>query len=85
MTDDRFERRLAAVVAADIPDYGRLMAADTEGVWARLKALRKDFIDPAIAAHRGRVVKRTGDGSIVEFHSTVDAVRCAVEVQSGMS
>jgi adenylate cyclase len=85
LTDDRFERRLAAVVAADIPDYGRLMAADTEGVWARLKALRKDFIDPAIAAHRGRVVKATGDSMLLEFASTLDAARGAIEFQRGMA
>ena len=85
MTDDRFERRLAAVVAADIPDYGRLMAADTEGVWARLKALRKDFIDPAIAAHRGRVVKATGDSMLLEFASTLDAARGAIEFQRGIA
>ena len=85
MTDDRFERRLAAVVAADIPDYGRLMAADTEGVWARLKALRKDFIDPTIAAHRGRVVKATGDSMLLEFASTIDAARGALEFQRGIA
>jgi adenylate cyclase len=85
LTDDRFERRLAAVVAADIPDYGRLMAADTEGVWARLKALRKDFIDPAIAAHRGRVVKATGDSMLLEFASTLDAARGAIEFQRGIA
>ena len=85
MTDDRFERRLAAVVAADIPDYGRLMAADTEGVWARLKALRKDFIDPTIGAHRGRVVKATGDSMLLEFASTIDAARGAIEFQRGIA
>jgi adenylate cyclase len=85
LTDDRFERRLAAVVAADIPDYGRLMAADAQGVWARLKALRKDFIDPAIAAHRGRVVKATGDSMLLEFASTLDAARGAIEFQRGIA
>jgi adenylate cyclase len=85
VTDDRFERRLAAVVAADIPDYGRLMAADAQGVWTRLKALRKDFIDPAIAAHRGRVVKATGDSMLLEFASTLDAARGAIHFQRGIA
>jgi adenylate cyclase len=85
LTDDRFERRLAAVVAADIPDYGRLMAADAQGVWTRLKALRKDFIDPTIAAHRGRVVKSSGDSMLLEFASTLDAARGAIEFQRGIA
>jgi TolB-like protein/class 3 adenylate cyclase len=85
LTDERFERRLAAVVAADIPDYSRLMAADAQGVWARLKALRKDFIDPTIAAHRGRVVKSSGDSMLLEFASTVDAACGAIEFQRGIA
>ena len=78
-------RKIAAILAADVVGYSRLAGADEDRTLSRLRGLRSDLIDPAIAAHRGRVVKRTGDGSIVEFHSTVDAVRCAVEVQSGMS
>jgi TolB-like protein/class 3 adenylate cyclase len=85
VTDERFERRLAAVVAADIPDYGRIMAADAQGIWARLKALRNEFIDPTIAAHRGRVVKATGDSMLLEFASTVDAACGAIEFQRGMA
>src|SRR5690349_12595557 len=77
-------RKLAAILAADIAGYSKLAAADEERTLARLRALRSDLIDPTIAVHHGRVVKRTGDGSIVEFRSVVDAVRCAVEVQNGM-
>jgi adenylate cyclase len=62
----------------------RLAGADEEGMLARLRALRSDLIDPAIARHRGRIVKRTGDGSIIEFRSVVDAIRCAIEVQNGL-
>ena len=79
------ERRLAAVLAADVAGYSRLMGADEEGTLARLKAVRKALVDPTIAAHRGRIVKTTGDGMLVEFASAVDAVRGAVEVQSGMA
>src|SRR6266581_9615405 len=75
-------RRLAAILAADIAGYSRLIGADEEGTLARLRALRRELIDPAIAAHRGRIVKTTGDGLLVEFASVVDAVRCAVTVQS---
>src|SRR6476619_5819913 len=78
------ERRLAAVLAADVAGYSRLMGADEEGTLARLKAVRKAVVDPTIAAHRGRIVKNTGDGTLVEFASAVDAVRCAIEVQDGM-
>ncbi|MGH7090555.1 MAG: adenylate/guanylate cyclase domain-containing protein [Stellaceae bacterium] len=78
------QRRLAAIVAADVAGYTRLTGADEEGTIARLRALRHELIDPAIAAHRGRVVKRTGDGLIIEFASVVDALRCAVEVQQAM-
>src|ERR1700691_4530778 len=77
-------RKIAAILVADVVGYSRLAGADEEGTLARLRALRSDLIDPAIAAHRGRVVKRTGDGFISEFRSVVDATRCAVEVQSGM-
>jgi TolB-like protein/class 3 adenylate cyclase len=77
-------RKLAAILAADVAGYSRLAAADEERTLARLRALRSDLIDPTIALHHGRVVKRTGDGSIVEFRSVVDAVRCAIEVQTGM-
>jgi adenylate cyclase len=77
-------RKLAAILAADVAGYSRLAAADEERTLARLRALRSDLIDPTIAVHHGRVVKRTGDGSIIEFRSVVDAVRCAIEVQNGM-
>ena len=74
-------RRLAAILAADVAGYSRLMGADEEGTHERLKALRRELLDPKIAEHRGRIVKTTGDGLLVEFPSVVDAVRCAVEVQ----
>ncbi|HWY80709.1 MAG TPA: adenylate/guanylate cyclase domain-containing protein, partial [Roseiarcus sp.] len=77
-------RKLAAILVADIVGYSRLAGVDEERTLARLRGLRGDLIDPAIAAHRGRIVKRTGDGSIIEFRSVVDAVRCAIEVQSGV-
>ena len=77
-------RKIAAILVADVVGYSRLAGADEEGTLARLRALRSDLIDPAIAAHHGRIVKRTGDGSLVEFRSVVDAVRCAIEVQTGM-
>jgi adenylate cyclase len=77
-------RKLVAILAADVVGYSRLTAADEDRTLARLRALRSDLIDPTIAVHHGRVVKRTGDGSIVEFRSVVDAVRCAIEVQNGM-
>ena len=80
----RETRKLAAILVADVVGYSRLAGADEERTLARLRGLRSDLIDPAIAAHHGRIVKRTGDGSIVEFRSVVDAVRCAIEVQSGM-
>lgn len=85
LTSERMERRLVAVLAADVAGYSRLMGVDEEGTLARLKAIRKDFIDPTIAAHRGRIVKTTGDGMLVEFASAVDAARCAVEVQRGVA
>ncbi|MCW2017732.1 UNVERIFIED_ORG: TolB-like protein/class 3 adenylate cyclase [Bradyrhizobium japonicum] len=79
------ERRLAAVLAADIAGYSLLMGRDEEGTLSQLKAFRKTLIDPTIAAHRGRIVKTTGDGMLVEFASAVDAARCAVEVQRGVA
>ncbi len=84
MTGERVERRLAAVLAADVAGYSRLMGVDEEGTLARLKAIRKALVDPTIAKHHGRIVKTTGDGMLVEFASAVDAVRSAVEVQRGM-
>jgi adenylate cyclase len=77
-------RKLAAILVADVVGYSRLAGADEEGTLARLRALRSDLIDSIIAARHGRVVKRTGDGSIIEFRSVVDAVRCAIEVQNGL-
>src|SRR6516164_8159431 len=77
-------RRLAAILAADVVGYSRLMGADEEGTLERLKALRGELVDPKIAEHRGRIVKTTGDGLLVEFGSVVDAVRCAVAVQQAM-
>jgi TolB-like protein/class 3 adenylate cyclase len=77
-------RKIAAILVADVVGYSRLAGADEERTLARLRGLRSDLIDPAIAAHHGRTVKRTGDGSIIEFRSVVDAVRCAIEMQNGM-
>ena len=85
MSDERVERRLAAVLAADVAGYSRLMGADEEGTLARLKAVRKTIVDPAIASHRGHIVKTTGDGMLIEFASAVDAVRSAVEIQRSMA
>jgi len=85
LSEERVERRLAAVLAADVAGYSRLMGIDEEGTLARLKATRKSLVDPTIAAHRGRIVKTTGDGMLVEFASAVDAARSAIEVQRGMS
>jgi len=85
LADERAERRLAAVLAADVAGYSRLMGSDEEGTLARLKAVRKSLVDPVIASHRGRIVKTTGDGMLVEFASAVDAVRGALEVQRGLS
>src|SRR5690348_7790580 len=75
------ERRLAAIFAADVAGYSRLMGADEEGTHERLMAHRRELVDPKVGLHRGRIVKTTGDGMLVEFPSVVDAVRCAVEVQ----
>jgi TolB-like protein/class 3 adenylate cyclase len=85
LSDERVERRLAAVLAADVAGYSRLMGADEEGTLARLKAVRNAIVDPAIASYRGRIVKTTGDGMLVEFASVVDAVRSAVQVQRAMA
>jgi TolB-like protein/class 3 adenylate cyclase len=85
LTGERVERRLAAVLAADVAGYSRLMGRDEERTLASLKAFRKTLVDPAIAAHRGRIVKTTGDGMLVEFGSAVDAARCAVQVQRSMA
>src|ERR1700757_1639505 len=80
----RVERKLAEIVAADIAGYSRLMGADEVGTRRALKAHRKALIDPMIAAHYGRIVKTTGDGMLVEFASVVDAVTCSVAIQRGM-
>jgi adenylate cyclase len=77
-------RKLAAILVSDVVGYSKLAGSDEDRTLARLRALRSDLIDPIIAVHNGRVVKRTGDGAIVEFRSVVDAVRCAIEVQNGM-
>jgi adenylate cyclase len=77
-------RKLAAILVSDIVGYSRLAGADEDRTLARLRTLRSDLIDPTIAVHHGRIVKRTGDGSIIEFRSVVDAVRCAIEVQNGL-
>ena len=81
----RVERRLAAILAADVAGYSQLMGVDEEGTLAALKADRREIIDPKIAEHRGRIVKTTGDGALVEFPSAVDAVRCAMEIQRAMA
>jgi adenylate cyclase len=85
VANERVERRLTAIFAGDIAGYSRLMGADEEGTLARLNAHRHEFLEPKIAEHRGRIVKRTGDGILIEFASAVDAVCCAVEMQRGMS
>lgn len=77
-------RKLAAILVTDIVGFSRLAGIDEERTLARLRALRGDFVDPAVAAHYGRIAKGTGDGSIVEFRSGVDAARCAIEVQNGL-
>src|SRR5438132_12244378 len=80
MPEQPVERKLAAILAADIAGYSRLVGLDEEGTLARLRALRRELIDPTIVEHRGRIFKTTGDGVLVEFASVVDAVRCAVTV-----
>jgi adenylate cyclase len=84
VTSEHCERKLVAILAADVVGFSRLAGANEDRTLARLRALRSDLIDPSIAIHRGRVVKRTGDGSLVEFRSVVDAVRCAIEIQNSM-
>jgi adenylate cyclase len=78
-------RRLAAILAADVAGYSRMIGADEDGTLQRLKAIRAELIDPTIAAHHGRLIKTTGDGLLVEFSSVVDALRCATELQAGMA
>ena len=82
MAEERLQRRLAAILATDVVGYSRLMGIDEVGTLARLKAMRRDLIDPAIAAHSGRTIKLMGDGSLVEFASVIDAVACAFEIQN---
>jgi TolB-like protein/class 3 adenylate cyclase/tetratricopeptide (TPR) repeat protein len=84
MVGERVERRLTAIVAADVAGYSRLMGADEEGTLAQLKAHRQDLLDPKINEHRGRIVKTTGDGLLVEFASVVNALHCAIAIQRGM-
>jgi adenylate cyclase len=85
MAEARVERRLAAILAADVAGYSRLMGVDEEGTLAALKRHLSELIDPKIAEHRGRMVKTTGDGALVELASAVDATRCAVEIQRAMA
>lgn len=85
MDQRRVQRRLAAILAADIAGYSRLTGADEEGTLERLRSRCRELIDPAIAEHHGRIVKTTGDGLLVEFASVVDAVRCTIAVQRGMA
>jgi adenylate cyclase len=85
MPEQPVERKLAAILAADIAGYSRLVGRDEEGTLARLRALRRELIDPTIAEHRGRIFKTTGDGMLVEFASVVDAVRCAIAVHTQAS
>jgi class 3 adenylate cyclase len=81
---EQVERKLTAILAADVAGYSRLMAADEEGTLAALKSHRRELIDPKIKEHRGRIIKTAGDGMLLEFPSVVDAVRCAVDVQRAM-
>ncbi len=85
MAEERVERKLAAILAADVAGYSRLMGADEAGTRARFSAHLNELIEPAIARGRGRIVQTTGDGLLVEFASVVDAVQCAVEIQKGMA
>src|SRR4030088_2887401 len=85
LSSEHVERRLAAILAADVAGSCRLIGIDEEGTLAQLRALRKTLFDPKVTDHHGRIVKNTGDGALVEFASVVDAVRCAVEVQRGMA
>ncbi len=85
MAEERVERKLAAILAADVAGYSRLMGEDEAGTRARFNAHLNELIEPAITSRRGRIVKTTGDGLLVEFASVVDAVQCAVEIQKGMA
>src|SRR5437762_11952606 len=84
MQRERVERRLTAILAADVAGYSRLMGEDEAGTLARLRTHRRELIDPKVAEHQGRIVKTTGDGILIEFPSVVEAVACAVAVQQGM-
>ena len=84
MASEHGQRKIAAILAADVVGFSRLTGVDEDRTLARLRTLRSDLIDPIISVHHGRVVKRTGDGAIVEFRSVVDAVNCAIEVQRAM-
>jgi class 3 adenylate cyclase len=84
VAEERVNRRLAAILCADVVGYSRLMGVDEEGTLADLKAHRRELIDPMLAQHQGRIVKTTGDGLLIEFASVIDAVRCAVVIQQGM-
>src|SRR5213082_3406009 len=85
LSGERVERRLAAILAADVAGYSRLMGQDEVGTLQRLRVHRRDLIDPKISEHKGRIVKTTGDGLLIEFPSVVEAVACAVGVQCGMA
>src|SRR3954451_2177751 len=85
LSSEHVDRRLAAILAADVVGSCRLIGVDEEGTLAQLKALRKTLFDPKVTNHHGRIVKNTGDGALVEFASVVDAVRCADEIQRGMA
>ena len=85
MAAERMERRLAAILAADVAGYSRLVGVDEEGTIAALRAIHAEIIDPGISEHRGRLVKTTGDGLLAEFSSAVDALRCAVHVQRAIA
>ena len=85
MAEERVERRLIAILAADVAGYSRLMGADEEGTHERLRGHLRDLVDPKIKEHRGRIVKNTGDGLLAEFASVLDAVHCAAEMQRAMA
>src|SRR4051794_19115536 len=85
MADKRVQRRLAAILAADVVGYSRLMGADEEGTFARLKAHQRTLLDPLVERHRGRIFKYTGDGILAEFASVVDSLRCAIDLQQETS
>src|SRR5215470_5118768 len=85
MAEDRVQRRLAAILAADVVGYSRLMAADETGTFAALKSRRKDVLEPLVARHQGRIFKVVGDGVLVEFASAVNAVQCAMDLQQDMA